>query len=414
MNIKKQWLVVALLHWVVSFFTDKIIFSYSMVNFSTAKDSILSLYSIGMKAAFLVLLCFLYQMLANLLEKVKQEEHIRVAAQLGMVYFCCMLLILLCVYPGAWRMDEFGILREATALMPLFWQGYLTSLFYIFSLMLIPTPAGVIVVMCLVNSICVGYVCGKIDKVLQLKHKFWLLLPFFAFPVLDSNMYPMRMSVYAFVEMVLAMIFVSAIYEKRRLGNYEKAVVIVLTALCGVWRTEGIYYLLWIPLVYLFVYFKDSPQKKKDICYVGILCLTGVLVFLPQSLGNKMTSGDKYGITSIVLPMAPLLTQADENREASDLKDIDVIDKVIDTRKMIDGYAKGKSGINIFWSEPKLVKSGYTNEEYSECKKAYYHLIMKYPQVFFKERIHTFIHSYGILMNTTELYESQEDRKSVV
>ena len=409
MKIKKKWLVVAFIHWIISFFTDKIIFSYSLTNFSTGKDSILSLYSMGMKAVFLVLLCFLYQMLAALVENIKQKERIKVGFEFGVIYFCCMLALLFCVYPGAWRMDEFGILRDATTLTPLFWQGYLTSCFYFFSLMLLPTPAGVVVVQCLVNSICVAYVCERMDKILRFKHKFWLLLPFFAFPVLDSNMYPMRMSVYVFLEMTLAVIFVSAIYEKRRFGIYEKIAVVVLTALCAVWRTEGIYYLIWIPLVYLFVFFKNSTQKKKEIGYVAVICLAGILVFLPQNLGNKMVSGDQYEITSIVLPMAPLLTEADKNRDAADLKAIDTIDKVLDTQIMLQGYAEGKSGISIFWSEPALIKSGYTKEEYSEFKQAYYKLILTYPQVFFKERVHTFTHSYGILMNTTELYESQDN-----
>lgn len=413
MKIKKPWLVAAILHWIVSFFTDRVIFSYSLFDFSTKKGGMLSLYSWGMKVVFLVLLCFLYQWIGSGIERIKQKGTARIRFQFGMVYFCCMMVLLLCVYPGAWRMDEFGILRDTTTLLPTFWQGYLTSCFYIFSLMILPTPAGIVVALCFVNSICVAYVCEKADRVLKLQHKFWLLLPFFAFPILDSNMYPMRMSVYVFLEMTLAVMFVTAIYEKRRFTISEKVAVVVLTALCAVWRTEGIYYLVWIPLVYLFVFFKNSTQKKREIGYVAVICFAGILVFLPQNLGNKMVSGDQYEITSIVLPMAPLLTEADKNREVQDLKAIDTIDKVLDTQIMIKGYAQGKSGISIFWSEPGLVKTGYTNQEYAEFKNAYHRLIAAYPQVFLKERFDTFIHSYGILMNTTELYESQDNTNYV-
>lgn len=391
-------------HWLLTFATDHIFFEYSLFSFTTVKEAVLSLYTWGVKAVFLVLLVVGYQLLGNAVKKYKKnikttKEHMFYAG----IYFSLMMILLLLVYPGAWRMDEFGILRDAKTLMPTFWQGYLTSYFYIFSLMLLPIPAGVVIMQNVVISLCVGFICERAERILKLKHKIWLLLPFLAFPVLDSNMYPMRMSVYVFLEASLAAVFLSAIMEKRKLTIKETWFVIILTAIVAVWRTEGIYYLLWIPIVYLITFWKRESKKSK-LQFVVVTVFATIIVMAPQSLGNKMVSGDQYEITSMVLPMAPLLCEAKDEQQS----ELSAIDKVIDVNLMIQGYESGKSGISVFWSEPALIRDNYTSAEYKEFKSAYYSLIGKYPNVFLKERVETFMNSNGILMNTTELYDTDE------
>lgn len=404
-NISKKLCLAAILHWMVTFATDRIFFEYSLFSFGDGKSTILSLYSWAVKLGFLCILLFLYQVLGRTVQKVKEGQAVtKKRLWYAGIYFAGMLILLFLVYPGAWRMDEFGILRDAKNLMPTFWQSYLTSCFYIISLMLIPTPAGIVVVQCAVNALCMGYICEKAEKICGFQHKIWLFLPFLAFPVLDSNMYPMRMSVYAFLELLLAVVFLSAIWEKRKFTKGEFVLVIFLTAICSVWRTEGIYYCLWIPLVFLAAFWKKEARKTK-LWFVITTVVATIVVMVPQNLGNKMVSGDQYEITSMVLPIAPLLVEAEQNQET---ELINTIDKVLDTRIMIQGYQQGKSGINIFWSEPELIHGDYTSEEYSEFKSAYYQLILKYPAVFFQERIDTFLGSNGILMNTTSLFDSED------
>lgn len=404
-NISKKLCFIAILHWLITFATDRIFFEYSLFSFEDGKSAILSFYSWAVKLGFLCVLLLLYQVLGRVVQRVEEKNSVtRKRLWYAGIYFAGMVVLLFLVYPGAWRMDEFGILRDAKSLMPTFWQGYLTSVFYIFSLMLIPTPAGVVAVQCAVNAICMGYICEKAEKILGFRHKIWMFLPFLAFPVLDSNMYPMRMSVYAFLELLLAVVFLSAIWEKRKFTKGEFVLVICLTALCSVWRTEGIYYCLWIPLVFLAVFWKKEDRKNK-LWFVATTIVTTIVVMLPQTIGNKMISGDQYEITSMVLPIAPLLVEAEQNQ---DTKLITAIDEVLDTELMIQGYQQGKSGINIFWSEPELIQKDYSTQEYSEFKSAYYQLIFKYPAVFFQERIETFLGSNGVLMDTTDLFESQD------
>lgn len=122
-----------------------------------------------------------------------------------------MLVLLLLTWPGIWRMDEFGILTSAVQLFPHFWQNYITSVFYIFALMLFPFPAGVI----LVQIICISLIVARLvtlclsaepEQIGKKKRNICyvlLLVPFLLLPVLDSNLYPMRVSVHAFLELWL-------------------------------------------------------------------------------------------------------------------------------------------------------------------------------------------------------------------
>lgn len=406
MKIKysKPLLWTAFVHWLLTFATDRIFFEYSLNSFETREKCIFSIYAWALKAAFLILLILGYQVLGRVVKKCKNNEKITKERLLyAGIYFFFMMLLLLLVYPGAWRMDEFGILRDAKTLMPTFWQGYLTSYFYIFSLMLLPVPAGVVVMQNVVISMCIGFLCERAQRILHLKHKMWLLLPFFAFPVLDSNMYPMRMSVYVFLEASLAGLFLSAILEKRVFTKKETLFAIVLTAIVAVWRTEGIYYIVWIPVVYVVTFWKQKNKRNK-LGFIAATILVTIAVMIPQNLGNKLVSGDQYEITSMVLPLAPLLCEAYEEQQ----DEVRVINQVIDVDIMIHGYESGKSGISVFWSEPELIKGNYTRQEYKEFKSAYYSLIGKYPTVFLKERFETFVNSNGILMNTTELYDTDE------
>ncbi|MDE6313645.1 MAG: hypothetical protein K2M46_08515 [Lachnospiraceae bacterium] len=403
-KVNKVLAVLAFLHWLLSFVTDRLFFTYTLFDFSDRKQSLLSVYGWGIKFVFLVVLFLLWQLAGWIYRRYKENsETVKKRLWYTGIYFGLMVLLLFCVWPGAWRMDEFGILRDAKTLLPTFWQGYLTSLFYSFSLMLLPTPAGVVVLQCLVNACCVGYVCEKAEKLLKVKHRIWLFLPFLTFPVLDSNMYPMRMSVYVFLELFLAAVFLSAVWENRTLTKTETVLAVIVTALVAVWRTEGIYYLVWIPIVYLVIFWKQESRKRKLFFAIAVAVATlGVMV--PQTVGNKLVSGDQYEITSMVLPLAPLLCEA----EGKELELMEDIDKVIDTDLMIAGYQEGKSGISVFWSEPALIRQGYSAKEYGAFKSAYYRLILCYPKVFLQERLYTFTHSYGILNDTRDLFDSMD------
>ncbi len=401
-KVNKTALIVALVHFVVSFFTDRLIFAYAWLDFSTTRELLRSAETIVVKAVFALLLIALWQAVFWAVSHV-QRRYLKVAG----FYMLFMMVLLLLTWPGIWRMDEFGILSSSVQLFPHFWQNYITSVFYILALMLLPFPAGVVIVQCACVSViaarlvmlCTSREAGKNSRKWML-----LLLPFLMFPVLDSNLYPIRMSLYACLEVLLvAELYFLAKRVTDKTGTGEKlcGYWIYMTVLAGVvtvWRTEAIYYLAAYPVLLLMI-----GKGRRYVKQVLIYLILFVILFTPQKVGEKLTSGEQYELTSVVLPLVPLVEAASENADAQDRKLLDSIDQVVNVEVTLQGAAKGKSGINLFWGEPNFQRN-YTAQQFAEFKSAFYQLAMKYPQVFLAERWETFCDSSDLLENTTELF----------
>lgn len=405
-QLNKVCLAIAVVHWLLSFFTDRFIFHYVTWDFSNWTQTIKTAMTFGAKAVFLLVLIALWQ---GAFFYVKKAD--RRFVRNSLIYFGINLLVLFLVWPGIWRMDEFGILNSAVNLIPVFWQNYLTSIFYVFSLMLLPFPTGVIIVQCAVVSLAAGFVITWFEK----RFGKWGLLsfiPFLFFPVLDSNLYPMRMSIYAFLELVLLIVLaeknektghdMSRNIQTRKKDNLF--VCIVLAAIVTVWRTEAIYYVLFFPLLLWILFAKKWSRKKLVQTICGYLILSLVLL-VPQTIGDKLTSGNQYNLTSVVLPLVPLVEAADASSSCQE--ELAAIDRVINVEVAVQGAKENKSGISLFWGNPDFQRADYTDDEYAQFKSAYYRLILKYPTVFLQERFTCFMQSVDLLENTTELFSKE-------
>ena len=399
LKLNKKFIWIALVHWMLTFFTDHIIFEYVMWDFSNVTQMVKTAMTYGAKAVFLLVLIGLYQGLYFFFAKADKR-----LVKYTLIYFCINMVLLFLVWPGVWRMDEFGILNSAVQLLPVFWQNYLTSLFYVFSLMLIPVPAGVIIVQCALISLMAGYIVRFFTDCFG-KSGLLAFLPFLFFPVLDSNLYPMRMSLYGVLELfLLVLLFEKQKKRKRSGGNAGFWLFIcILGALVTVWRTEAVYYFVLFPLLLGILFLKNMDRRTlvRLICtyLVCALCL-----FIPQKVGDKLTSGNQYDLTSVVLPLLPLVEEAYGQETCRE--QLYAVDKVIDVEMAVEGAKRNQSGISLFWSHPDFQR-GYTDEEYRAFKSAYYNLIVKFPKVFLAERWDCFIHSVDLLQNTTELFTAE-------
>ena len=146
-HLNKAACILACLHFVLSFWTDRFIFSYYLTDVSSPLLLAKSLVTWVCKALFLALLLVFYHYVYYLIIKAP-AKYVRFVV----LYFGLMVALLLLTYPGIWRMDEFGILFTAMKADFEFWQNYLTSLFYIVALMICPLPASVVLLECFVVS----------------------------------------------------------------------------------------------------------------------------------------------------------------------------------------------------------------------------------------------------------------------
>ena len=241
--------------------------------------------------------------------------------------------------------------------------------------------------------------CGAVGPV-----GYFGVVPFLFLPVLDSNLYPLRMSIYGMLELLLMVLLFSK-WKKRTEQSIENnwLGLIILAAFVTVIRTEAIYYFVFFPLLLILLFLKDCTRKKRIqivVAYLGIsLCL-----YLPQAVGDRLTSGDNYDLTSVLKPIFKLIEVA--NVEGMDPELQEQIDQVLAMDVVNRCIDEGKNGINAFWGEPDLLRD-FTPKEYQAFKTAYYQLIRKYPTVFLKDRMTSFIGSTGLLGQTTQLYQAE-------
>jgi len=395
--MKKGWLLVSILHWILSFFTDSWVV--------TCENT----FTYGVwKAVFLVFVVGFYQLAGFVVQRYRSgDEKVRKICILSGIYFLVMMVFLLLTWPGIWRIDEFTILKTAKDLHIHYWQGYLTSIYYILCLMLIPTPASVILWMCVINSFIVGYLVYTLWMYTgQKKIAFLLYLPFLFFPVIDSNLYPMRMSIYAFAELLLLAKVCFWKYENRIPEKKELSLVLLLAGIVTSWRTESIYYLVLFPVLLAFLFWKKLSKQKLVKIAVAYLVIAVAMVGV-QKIGEGTERGDNYELTAIIRPLTPLIVEA-AFCEEKDL--IAAVDKVVNCAYLFEGASKGENGIGIFWEYTGngLLKDNYTREDYQNYKKAYYELILRHPKVFLKERLDTYLQSTSLLGRITDVEPPSE------
>lgn len=193
-------------------------------------------------------------------------------------YTGIMWIMLLLVWPGVWRWDEFWILDGSRYFIPNSYQHWLTSVLYIASLMILPFPTGVIIVQILLISFLVSFIIKTINEnFLHLSNwtKWILLIPFLLFPVIDSNLYPVRCSLYAFAELAFITFLINEIFNRKRDPEYmitpnATGIFCCLSILLAVWRSESIYYLVLAPILYMLI-FKGKTQKINLLLLIGVM-----------------------------------------------------------------------------------------------------------------------------------------------
>ncbi len=410
-QLNKLAILIACLHWGISFMTDRLVFHYRLFDFSDTVTSAKAILAWGAKFGFLLLLLMLWHGILYSFNECKAgNKKVLSYFKYTGIYFAIMLLLFVLLYPGLWRLDEFGILKNATYVLPNFWQGYLTSVFYIVALMLIPNPSGVIFVQICIISFVVGYVVYRCSEQIHGKKVVILMyLPFLLFPVIDSNFYPIRMSIYAYIELLYAFLLFDFKYTKKEVQKKHIWILAIIAGILVCWRTESIYYVVLAPVTFVVLFWKESKRKIKVMFVVLFLFISSMLTGV-QLMGNKVESSKEYELTSVVLPITPLIYEAYVNEENALLN---AVDKVLDTNVLINGYLEGKSGISMYWNEELHLTRAYSDREFEEMKQAYYQLILKYPSVFIRERLDTFLGSTGVLGDTQDMFLEVTDANYV-
>lgn len=381
-------LIVALIHWFISFYTDKFIFKINIFDLSGSSD-VKKL--VLMKIISLILYYSLWKFVFSLARKIKDENEKTVdMLKIFLIYFGINITLLILTWPGIWRWDEFRILGLTSIGMLEFWQHYLTSILYMLSFMLIPIPSGVIIVQIAISSGIVAYIISNFKRIFNnSKWTYLLFIPFLLLPVLDQNLYPLRLTLYSYIEILLVcqLIFI------KKLGKSSKKdfmLLSVILILLSAWRSEGILFIVLIPILYICIFKKEIKDIKIRVMYTVFSITVAMILIIPQQYEYKHEYSDRYDVTSYINQLYVVTKlEIQENPQSEELK---AISKVIDFNE----FFKYSKGINAHNNE-KMYNKNATAEDYDNMKRAYRELLKKYPLDVLKERMNVFLKTSGFV-----------------
>lgn len=258
-----QAFIITILHICITFFTDKCAFGEAI------KEHLLMYFFI--KTLLFTLLYTLYFQILKIAKNIKEENKETITfVKIFAFVFGINFLFSIILFPGNWLADEIDIFKFTKELNIFYWQGWLSSIFFMLSRSLFPSPYTVVLIQILIISTIISYITNEFYKIY--KNKFIFLLPIFlSFPIfIAHNLFTQRCSILAYIELfLLATLYFW--YKQDTQINYKSLIIFsIFTILFCSWRSETIFVFIIFSLI-LFS-FKSSKIRKKIVITYLIIC----------------------------------------------------------------------------------------------------------------------------------------------
>ncbi len=272
-------LLISFVHWAVTWFTDRRIFE------KTAAEE-----PFNYLVCKVLLFCLLFALWRALL---KMSPATRQVLKYAGFYLIPIIAVLIFKLPqGFLSNDETLIFAEAKALADYTWFYYLTTYYYIVSLMLIPAWFGPILVKVAIQLLTAGYCVFRLSGYLNFKYGKYLYLSFLIPPVLAYTTSAHRIPVYFLLYLFLIFKLLMDLLEKKELSGTGLFLTLLLGAVLTQWRTEGIYFAVVLPILLFIAY--PALRNRKAVLRVLLLSLfLQYLVSIPQNGLIPSRMGDK-------------------------------------------------------------------------------------------------------------------------
>lgn len=378
----KIYIIAAVIHWCITFFTDRLIFIWddksNAFNYAACK---------------VILLPLLFLIWKAVLEH--KKETLDILKYAG-IYLIPLIFVMAVKLPqGYLSNDESLIFEEAVRLSDYTWFSYLTTWYYILSLMLIPFKYGPILVKVAVQLLVCGYVVKRMTDLTSERCGFFAYIPFIFFPVLAYTTSAHRIPVYFLLYAFLLVKMMLDKTEGRELMPFDTAWVLILGAVLTQWRTEGIYLLFILPIL-IFIAYPALRERKKAVSLVIIFLLIQYIVSVPQTgvlpgrmgdkANNRMGPFYAYTITNMFRNGLDLEKNAEDIEKIGRYLDIRAIERINEDLKDIN-Y---EDVLILYYPGYTGVREGAESEDYNAYTEGCMNIFRNNPDVFLRTRAGAF------------------------
>lgn len=363
------------------------------ISFELAGDYGLNPFYYAVKVLVLVTFLVLSQLIPMLYYKAKSGNlYVQRFVKYFLIYAAILFAVWLLIYPGNFTgVDEAYVVGGARTLNIYFaWHHVLAVVGYAFALGFFPSLATITFIELIVISAIVAYVMTQFHKLIGNNRAQALFFVFLLPSVIILSLVPLRLSVYAFLEMLLFFLIVKAFLGKEKLSF---RFMIALGTLCGLvasLRTESIVFVVLIPMVLAILFgIKQTSDKKKIAAFAisSVICLFGVNVL--QNLNHN--DSVKYQVTGMMEPLSSMLSGGDY-KYANKAEAKKIVDKAIDYDRLVSG----ENANVVYWSR---AERNLSEEDLSELKSLTIRLALENPVKFIKGCAKNFLKSNSLWHN---------------
>ncbi len=385
--------------------------------------------------AFFVLFAFYYAVFTLIFYftgKDKKRPYLLDVCIWALPYLFIMICISFIKLRGGYLSNDENLIYEnAVSLTHYTWFYYITTWYYIVSLMLVPFKYGPIILKLAIEFLVVGNVTFRISRIFGKRYGIFSYILFLLYPVLAYTTSAHRLPIYFFIYLYLFSTLLFDLIEKRSAEklpadeNLSEASsqgksctisigkelwLIFISAVLTQWRTEGIY-LIAISTILMFMVYGLLKDRKRALLTIILVIVCQYLVSVPQNgfvakelsaaADDRMKPFYAYTVTN----MFRNGLDRDKNRD-----DLEIIDKYLSIEK-IDAINDYYGDINyedvlILYMEGFVgVREEAGLTEYFDFANACKRLFTNNPDVLLRTRTGAFCYSalpYHIIFNGTD------------
>lgn len=371
---------IAILIYIYSIFTTHYYFKFSYDEFNMFAWFRYLFIRISFILLDFSIVFYLKNKIIDLIKKDKKTKRLLLFFAISIII---NIIFILLMWPGNWINDELGVLYNAKTFAYYSWQNYLTVVFYSLCLMVFPSAISIPIIQIIFISFAFSYFINYVYERTNTKWIYLLYLVLLLPPIIYNNMYPLRITMYTYIELIfLTWLYIK--YKNKEKLNIKECIIIAINIfIMAFWRTEGIYYLV-LPIIIYFL-FRDTKKIILKCILIEIISVILVGTFTYIDKHYDYEAYVKYKTTAIINPLSIILQK---DLKENDKENIEKIDQIIDIELLKDNPLYWN--ILIALDDSKGLYRENITEKYDGVMQAYLKIVLNNFPEFIKERLEVF------------------------
>ena len=381
--------LISLVYWFATFFTERLVF-----NPGAAQSRVFTYVVIKLLTLFTIYALLLF--FTNAVTGWKSKSPAAQTLKYTLPPF--MLVTAFWAVCHAWPLaygDQFNIINAAYGYSNMGgFFNYLTTYVFMIGMNLFPSGAFSVVFKIFLISLGAGYCIYRLRSLYPSLLPFLIYVPFLVPPGLYLSYTVHRIPIYAVLYLAFSCLILCDHVQGKKLGKAKFVLLSVVIAMLTQWRSEGIYLLIFGPIL-LYSCYKPKLSTRAKAGALAVMLAAQVMVYIPQKLEESGDTGSRampffeYIITGMER------NGLDKEKNAEDLALVDKYISVEGIHELNEKYGDGNYGDNAIRFLSDAINEGASEQERDDFQSAVIHLIIKNPLVYLRSQFEAW-HSISV------------------